>query len=114
MRPALASHLSCTICVFAVPTLPRARSLNGEDLAVGEMDKALVGRAAEAELKGTLGNDEATVNEPINLVEQVLAFGLFPELLKGPAGIRDDIQAQAMAPTGKMVKRLRLTEGFAA
>lgn len=114
MRPALASHLSCTICVFAVPTLPLARSLNGEDLAVGEMDEALIGGAAEAEFKGAFGDNEAAVNKPVDFIEQVLAFGLFPELLKGPAGIRDDIQAQAMAPPGKMVKRLRLTEGFAA
>lgn len=83
-------------------------------MAVGEMDEALIGGAAEAEFKGTLGNDEAAVNKPVDFIEQVLAFGLFPELLKGPAGIRDDIQAQAMAPPGKMVKRLRLTEGFAA
>lgn len=51
---------------------------------MGEMDEALVGGAAEAELKGTLGDNKAAVNEPIDLVEKILAFGLFPKLLKRP------------------------------
>lgn len=58
---------------------------------MGEMDETLVGGAAEAELKGTLGDNKAAINEPINLVEKVLAFGLFPKLFKGPARIGDNI-----------------------
>ena len=58
---------------------------------MGEMDETLVGGAAEAELKRALGNDKAAINEPINLVEKILAFGLFPKLLKRPTGIRDNI-----------------------
>ena len=59
-------------------------SFDGEDLAVGEMDETLVGGAAETKLKRALGNDKAAINEPINLVEKILAFGLFPKLLKRP------------------------------
>ena len=51
---------------------------------MGEMDETLVGGAAEAELKGALGDNKAAVNEPIDLVEKILAFGLFPKLLKRP------------------------------
>lgn len=53
-------------------------------MAVGEMDETLVGGAAETKLKRALGNDKAAINEPINLVEKILAFGLFPKLLKRP------------------------------
>ena len=60
-------------------------------MTVGEMDKALIGGAAETELKGALGDNKAAVNEPIDLVEKILAFGLFPKLLKRPTGIRDNI-----------------------
>ena len=78
------------------------------------MDEALVGGAAKAELKGTLGDNKAAINEPIDLIEEILAFGFLPKLLKRPAGIRDDVQAQTMAPTGEMIERLRLTERLAA
>ena len=51
---------------------------------MGEMDEPLVGGAAETELKGALGDNKAAVNEPIDFVEKILAFGLFPKLLKRP------------------------------
>lgn len=69
-----------------------------------EVVEALVGGAAEAGFEGALGDDEAAIDKDVNLIEEALALGFGAEFFEGPAGVAHDVEAEAMAPAGKVIE----------
>ncbi len=88
--------------------------VDGGDAAFVKAEEALIGGTAKAGVEGALVYFEGSVDEGVELHEQVDAGASLEELLVGEAAIGVDGEAEAVSPFGYGDEGFGLAKGFSA